>query len=53
VNPTGPAEGRVRVVRGGSWDTYPHQARCVGRDSADPLFRAPFVGFRCARNVGK
>ncbi len=53
VDPQGPDTGRSRVVRGGSWDHYDNDARCWVRQHADPLFRAPFLGFRCAAATGK
>lgn len=49
-NPTGPAEGEYRVIRGGSW-FYDHAGlRVTDRESANPLFRYGYVGFRLCRS---
>jgi formylglycine-generating enzyme required for sulfatase activity len=48
-NPTGPAEGRQRVLRGGSWG-YPSNVRTTYRFPEEPTFRAPYVGFRCVQD---
>ena len=49
TNPTGPATGTVRVVRGGSWsDKFP-QLRCAYRDNLIPSSSNTLVGFRCVR----
>ena len=54
VNPTGPASGEVRVVRGGSWDHEPCDALSAYRTwfSADKPYGEwdIVVGFRCARD---
>jgi formylglycine-generating enzyme required for sulfatase activity len=51
VNPTGPASGEYRVLRGGSWD-YPHSGIYRGaiRDNRIPLNRTYYLGFRCVRS---
>lgn len=46
-NPTGPADGLLRVVRGGSWDDLPFFARSVQRHAADPASHDARIGFRC------
>jgi formylglycine-generating enzyme required for sulfatase activity len=51
TDPTGPAAGSERVVRGGSWDTTPFFARAVHRRSAEPLNPSASLGFRCAADV--
>jgi formylglycine-generating enzyme required for sulfatase activity len=38
--------GGLQVVRGGSWDTPPSQARCAARMALDPQKRDPRTGFR-------
>ena len=49
VNPTGPASGDYRVLRGGSWNLSSYDVRGAYRwDNTD--YRNPAVGFRCARN---
>ncbi len=54
VDPQGPDAGVLnRVIRGASWDMYGQRCRCHARDSADPLLRFPFVGFRCVVTPAK
>lgn len=57
-NPTGPAGGTTRVLRGGSFNAFPFFARTVHRQAEFP---APeddsatyplWVGFRCASDTG-
>jgi len=49
VNPTGPAEGRYKVIRGGSWaDTEPRLGAVYFRNFTAPDERTPTIGFRCA-----
>jgi formylglycine-generating enzyme required for sulfatase activity len=45
-DPTGPAEGSVRVRRGGSWHTWPLYARCAFRNWNSPQTRYTLVGMR-------
>ncbi len=50
VDPQGPAVGRPRVVRGGSWNDNDSAAfRCHDRVMTMPESRLHDVGFRCAR----
>lgn len=51
VNPTGPAAGTERVLRGGSWDTIPIFLRTVHRMSAPPGEPTAAIGFRCVTNA--
>ncbi|NOZ21072.1 MAG: formylglycine-generating enzyme family protein [Planctomycetes bacterium] len=66
-DPTGPAEGKLHVARGGAWDSPPEElrsaARCFEEDwwrSYDPqwpkskwwLPKIGFIGFRVARSAG-
>jgi len=37
----------LRVIRGGSWLNFSHQARCAGRHRYPPSFRSNDLGFRC------
>ena len=48
LNPTGPASGSDKAIRGGSWDTPPFFARSVHRQNARPDTTALWLGFRCA-----
>jgi len=49
-NPTGPAIGTGRVLRGGNWtDFTPRRFRAAVRNYHSPLFRSySILGFRCA-----
>ena len=49
TDPTGPASGRERVVRGGCWKSAARQCRSAFRTYADPGVRNDMIGFRiCA-----
>jgi iron(II)-dependent oxidoreductase len=50
-NPRGPADGRYKVVRGGSWKSAPALLRTATRSGASPDRRAATIGFRCARSA--
>jgi formylglycine-generating enzyme required for sulfatase activity len=50
-NPTGPASGATRVLRGGSWGIQAPWSRCASRDNDDPTSEFTGVGFRCARGL--
>ena len=52
-DPQGPAEGSVRVRRGGSWHTWPLYARCAYRNWNSPETRYTLVGFRLVRELGE
>lgn len=47
-NPTGPAAGEKRVIRGGSWADVPAGLRTTARISAEPDFQDRTLGVRCA-----
>ena len=47
TNPTGPAIGSDRVVRGGNWDGSAIVARCADRVLAGPVSTDDDLGFRC------
>ena len=51
LNPTGPASGTDRVVRGGSWDSVPFFARSVHRQNERPTETTLWLGFRCAADI--
>ena len=48
-DPTGPANGTSRVLRGGSWILVPSYLRSAFRHGDAPVNRAVDVGFRCVR----
>ncbi len=45
-NPEGPAQGAVRLLRGGSWAFFPGVCRSAFRDRRGPVIRGDFIGFR-------
>jgi formylglycine-generating enzyme required for sulfatase activity len=45
-DPQGPANGMDRVLRGGSWHSYPRSCRSAIRYWLDPGFRHDYFGFR-------
>ena len=49
VDPTGPAEGHERVLRGGGWSNDARYVRSAYRDGSEPGHRSLCVGFRCAQ----
>ena len=49
VNPTGPATGQFRVLRGGSWLSPVVEIRAARRTFAQPTNRDNATGFRCVR----
>jgi formylglycine-generating enzyme required for sulfatase activity len=52
-NPSGPARGLYRVLRGGSWfDQPPLFLTCSYRSWARQAERSPTIGFRCAKHFG-
>ncbi|MBM4138169.1 MAG: formylglycine-generating enzyme family protein [Nitrospira sp.] len=53
INPRGPAEGTVKVQRGGSYINSPYRLRSSFRTKGDPNEQDPNVGFRCAQDVPK
>jgi formylglycine-generating enzyme required for sulfatase activity len=50
TNPSGPASGSHRVVRGGSWISDPNYLRASYRGRYTPGFSSYRFGFRVARN---
>jgi iron(II)-dependent oxidoreductase len=48
-NPPGPAPGRYKGVRGGSWKSNLSMLRAATRNGAIPDQRAATIGFRCAK----
>jgi formylglycine-generating enzyme required for sulfatase activity len=49
-DPTGPASGTSRVVRGGSSQSYASGVRAAARSAREPEFRTHTLGFRCAED---
>jgi formylglycine-generating enzyme required for sulfatase activity len=50
-NPTGPATGLSRVLRGGAWNhIYDWNLRAAARDYVDSDFWVMNLGFRCVRS---
>ena len=52
INPTGPATGDQKVVRGNSWRFFQARFRTAARDSIAPTKRYNQVGFRCTISPG-
>jgi len=56
-DPQGPVAGTQKVLRGGSWNTFPFYARTVHRQSWLPVPDRPsdnyprWTGFRCAADI--
>ena len=50
-NPSGPASGSIRVVRGGSWIFDADFCRSALRYDFDPSLRNYYIGFRLSRTV--
>lgn len=50
-NPTGPAEGTERIIRGGSWFFDRSGLRVAEREGANPDFRYGYIGFRLCRSA--
>ena len=50
-NPSGPAVGSFRVLRGGSWSDLPKYLLTYGRFKLPPETRNSYTGFRCARTT--
>ena len=48
TDPRGPATGTSRVLRGGSWGSYPRGCRAAGRLRGTPGLRHSGSGFRLA-----
>jgi formylglycine-generating enzyme required for sulfatase activity len=50
-DPCGPANGTVRVRRGGGWNSFPLWARASFRNYNSPDSRCANLGFRVLREV--
>ena len=51
VDPTGPAEGKQRVVRGGSFTYFLASSRSAARSSLPESYQVPHTGFRVVMEV--
>jgi formylglycine-generating enzyme required for sulfatase activity len=51
TDPKGPAKGKRRVLRGGSFNFYALEARSSSRNGDSPTNRLDFYGFRLARTA--
>jgi formylglycine-generating enzyme len=49
VNPVGPANGSLRVIRGGGWNSYAKACRSGNRSGVDPTKGFANLGFRVVR----
>lgn len=50
-NPSGPATGQYRIVRGGAWSDGPNRITVFFRNWVRPTQRTPNLGFRCVRDT--
>ena len=50
-NPTGPASGSFRVLRGGSYIDDAQGIRSANRDFHDPAKKSRLIGFRIVKEV--
>jgi len=46
-DPPGSSSGQSRVLRGGSWGSFPWDLRVSYRNDVGPAYRGSIVGFRC------
>lgn len=53
INPTGPANGSLRVVRGGSWHSEAQYVRSAYRRRFEPVVRFRNLGFRCLSTISQ
>jgi formylglycine-generating enzyme required for sulfatase activity len=51
VDPAGPADGRVRALRGGCWNSRPWHCRAALRSGGSPGSKDAYGGFRVAVSV--
>jgi formylglycine-generating enzyme required for sulfatase activity len=50
-DPTGPATGSTKVVRGGSWRGFPPALRCAARVGTPEAYQLAHVGLRVVREI--
>jgi formylglycine-generating enzyme required for sulfatase activity len=51
THPTGPATGPTKVVRGGSWRSFPPALRCAARVGTPESYQLPHVGLRVVEEI--
>jgi formylglycine-generating enzyme required for sulfatase activity len=51
TDPVGPATGSTRVVRGGSWRSFPPALRCAARVGTPESYQLPHVGLRVVQET--
>lgn len=49
-NPTGPQNGKLKVVRGGSWNNEGKSLHSAKRTAYNPSIRLNTLGFRCVKD---
>ncbi len=52
-NPRGPQKGKLKVVRGGSWNNDGNGLRSANRTAYNPELRLSNIGFRCVKEDRK
>jgi len=50
-DPTGPAEGNTKVVRGGAWRSFAPAVRCAARTGTPTSYQLHYVGLRVVQEV--
>jgi formylglycine-generating enzyme required for sulfatase activity len=50
-DPTGPAEGNTKVVRGGAWRSFAPAVRCAARTGTPTSYQLHYVGLRVVQDV--
>ena len=51
TDPTGPAAGSTRVVRGGAWRSFPPALRCAARAGTPESYQLAHVGLRVVQEI--
>jgi formylglycine-generating enzyme len=49
-NPQGPKDGKLRVARGGAWNSSGASLRSARRTGYNPALRLNTLGFRCVKD---
>ena len=50
-NPTGPEQGILKVIKGGSWHSFKADVRSASRGKGGFALKTDGIGFRCARTM--